>query len=133
MRRTVLLRLAALVVALAAIVGVALVAYHFGVTNASGDTVTRVMPIRGRMVGFGGGGGFESGFGLFGFVSLVVVGLLFFWLLAALVSPNRGGAKPMDPATGDLDQLGRLSQMHDAGKLTDEEFTTAKRKLLGLQ
>ena len=53
------MRLAALVIALAAIVVVALVAYHFGVTNASGDTVTRVIPMRGRMAGFGGGWGFE--------------------------------------------------------------------------
>ncbi len=30
-----------------------------------------------------------------------------------------------------LDQLGRLTAMHDKGSLTDEEFAQAKAKLLG--
>jgi hypothetical protein len=36
------------------------------------------------------------------------------------------------PAAGDLDRLHQLSELHDQGKLTDDEFTAAKRKLLGL-
>ena len=132
MRRTVLLRLAALLIALAAVVIVGVAAYHFGVTNAPGapgGPGFRGMPMRGHVVGWGA----EPGLGLFGLVGLVVIGLLFFWLLAALVSPNRGGPISPGPATGDFERLRELSEMHDGGKLTDDEFTAAKRKLLGLQ
>jgi hypothetical protein len=31
-----------------------------------------------------------------------------------------------------MDQLSRLTQMHDRGKLTDTEFAAAKAKLLGI-
>ena len=129
MNRTVLPRLAALVIALLAIAAVIVVAYHFGVTNANGGPIGRVFPMRGRMGGFGG----DPGMGLVGLIVVVGVGLLFFWLLAALLSPNRGGASSVAPATGDMERLSQLSAMHDAGKLTDDEFTAAKRKLLGLQ
>ena len=132
MKRTVLLRLTALVVALAAIAAVAFVAYHFGANNAPGTPMMRVVPMRGRMFGWGGFGG-DPGLGLFGLIVLVGVGLLFVWLLAALMSPNRGGAGSVGPATGDMERLSQLSAMHDAGKLTDDEFAAAKRKLLGLQ
>lgn len=132
MSRTVLLRLTALVIALLAIAAVVVVAYHFGVNNATGTPVGRIMPMRGRMFG-SGGFGVDPGMGLFGLIALVGVGLLFFWLLAALLSPNRGGTSTVVPATGDLERLSQLSAMHDAGKLTDDEFTAAKRKLLGLQ
>lgn len=47
-------------------------------------------------------------------------------------------AAPFDPAVGagaptTSDQLAQLSNLHDSGKLTDEEFTTSKAKLLGGQ
>jgi uncharacterized membrane protein len=134
MKRTVLLRLAALLIALTAIVIVAAVAYHFGTTNASVGAPVRGMPFRGHMGGADGwgGGGFDPGLGLFGLIAMVAIVVLFFWLLAAFVSPNRGGADSTGPATGDMERLRQLSEMHDTGKLTDEEFTAAKRKTLGL-
>jgi hypothetical protein len=130
MRRTVLLRLTALVVAVGAIAIVGVAAYTFGVNHASGPGMMRGMSFR----GFGDGMGYYwPGVGLFGLLGFVVIGLLFFWLLAALLSPAGGGRAPIGPATGDLERLRELSDMHTNGKLNDEEFTAAKRKLLGLQ
>ena len=129
MKRTVLLRLVALLVAVAAVVAVAAIAYHFGTTNANG---TPVMPGMGYR-GYGGEmGSYGVGFGLVGIVGFVLVGLLVIWLLAALFSSDRGGPRPIEPAPGDLSRLVQLSEMHDQGKLTDDEFVAVKRKLLGL-
>ena len=36
------------------------------------------------------------------------------------------------PAAGDASELERLAALHDGGKLTDEEFAAAKRRVLGL-
>jgi hypothetical protein len=78
-------------------------------------------------------GNYGPGAGLFGLVVVVVIGLLLFWLLAALLSPDGGGRRPVGPAAGDVERLRELSDLHTAGKLTDDEFAAAKRKLLGLQ
>jgi Short C-terminal domain len=128
MNRTVLVRLTALVVAIIVVVAVALAAYHFGVANSDSGTAIRTMPMRGRMFGWGYGPGSD----LFGLAGMVLIGLLFVWLLAALLSPNRGGTST-PPAAGDLERLHQLSDMHDRGQLSDDEFTAAKRKLLDLQ
>ena len=129
MKRTTLLRLAALLIAVVVVVAVAGIAYQFGTTHASGTPVVRGMPNRGYA---GAMGHYGVGFGLFGLLGLVVIGLLFFWLLAAILSPDRGGSRSIAPAVGDLDRLHQLSEMHDQSKLTDDEFAAAKRKLLGL-
>ncbi|MGD0248949.1 MAG: SHOCT domain-containing protein [Candidatus Limnocylindrales bacterium] len=129
MKRTVLLRLAALVVALAAIAIVAVVAYNLGVANAPGAPVMRGMRFDGHEMGWGGYG---PGFGLLGLLGFVVIGVLVIWLLAALLSPDGGGRRPVGPAAGDVERLRELSDMHTAGKLTDDEFAAAKRKILGL-
>jgi uncharacterized membrane protein len=132
MKSTVARRLVVIVIVLAALAGVAAVAYHIGATNGNGP-VFRGGPFRGGMMGWGYG----SGFGLFWLIGLVIAGVLVFWLLAALLSPDsrtRGGsAGAVTPAPGDLDRLAQLSEMHTRGELTDDEFTAAKRKLLGLQ
>ena len=130
MKRTVLLRLVALLVAVAVVVAVAAIAYHVGTTNASNAPLMRGMPYRGQ---FGQMGGYYGvGFGLFGLVGFVLIGLLFLWLLAALLAPDRGGHRTTAPAPGDLDRLSQISELHDRGKLPDDEFAAAKRKLLGL-
>jgi hypothetical protein len=77
--------------------------------------------------------GYAPGIGLLGLLGFVVVGLLVFWLLITLVTPNSGAPGSAAPTTGDLERLRELSDLHTAGKLTDEEFTAAKRKVLGLQ
>lgn len=131
MRRNVLRLVAVLVIVLVAVVIVGVAAYHFGVTNASGTPMMRGIPGRG---GFMGGNelGWGSGLGLFGLLGCVLIGVLVFWLLAALLSPDRGGSRPLGPATGDLGRLRELSDMHAQGLLTDDEFSAAKKKLLGL-
>jgi Short C-terminal domain len=130
MKRTTLLRaLAVGVIALAAVVVVGFVAYRFGVTSSPNTPMMRGMPVRGYFDARGG----ELGIGLFGLVSLIAIGLLFLWLVGALLSPYRGGPSSTGSAAGDMERLRELSEMHDGGKLTDDEFTAAKRKLLGLQ
>jgi hypothetical protein len=140
MNRTVLARLIALLLAIAAAVVVGAVAYHVGAANSTVGPAFRVMPFRGRMMGWGDG----SGAGIVWLIGLVVIGLLFVWLLAAILSPGRGGPNPAGPnpagqfgATGPaaagIESLKELSDLHAQGRLTDEEFTAAKRKLLGLQ
>jgi hypothetical protein len=130
MNRTVLRRLAALLVALAVVAVVGVVAYQVGTGNTAGShPMMRGTTFR----GFGEGMGYVPGIGLLGLLGLVVVGLLVFWLLTTLVTPNRGGPGPAAATTGDLERLRELSDLHTAGKLTDEEFTVAKRKVLGLQ
>ena len=37
-----------------------------------------------------------------------------------------------EEAEEDLDKLERLARLHESGALTDEEFTAAKKKILGL-
>ena len=48
---------------------------------------------------------------------------------AAQVPEPRAGQAPADSDV--LGQLTKLVQMHDSGALTDEEFSTAKARLLG--
>ena len=126
-------RLAALLILVAAVVVVAIGAFAIGAHNGSGGFG------RGMMTrGFGMGWGYGPGIGLFGLVGFVLVGLLFFWLIAAILSPDgrpRGpvSGQPHAPAPGDFDRLRELSEMHTRGELTEEEFTAAKRKILGLQ
>jgi hypothetical protein len=129
MNRAVLRRLTGLVIVLAAIVIVGVVAYNLGVTNGPGSTPLRGMPFHRDY----GGWGYGTGFGLFGLLGFVLIGLLVFWILAAFLAPNGGGSRPGGSSTGDLDRLRELTDMHARNELTDEEFTAAKRKLLGLQ
>ena len=128
MKRTILPRLAVLVVALAAIAIVAVVAYNIGVANSHSAPVIRGMRFDGHGMGWGGYG---PEFGLLGLLGFVAIGVLVIWLLAALLSPD-GGRRPPEPAAGDVERLRELSDMHTAGKLTDDEFAAAKRKILGL-
>lgn len=46
-------------------------------------------------------------------------------------TPSEAPAAAASPA-GDTDELERLAQLRTSGVLTDEEFTAAKAKLLGL-
>ncbi len=41
-------------------------------------------------------------------------------------------APPQDagPSAGDLEEIKKLAELHDSGALTDEEFSSAKAKLL---
>jgi hypothetical protein len=46
--------------------------------------------------------------------------------------PPQYVAPPPASTGGEVDELSRLAQMHDAGTLTDGEFAAAKAQLLGL-
>ena len=152
MRRVVILRLLAIVAIVVVAMGVAgVAAYHFGVTSGPNTPTMRGMPFRGHEA-TGMWNSDWPGLGLVGLLALAVGGVLFIWLLAALFSPDRGNfgsgapvagqaassvvippaAPPSGPATGDVERLRELSELHSAGRLTDEEFTAAKRKLLGM-
>jgi hypothetical protein len=152
MRRVIALRLLALVALVVVAMGVAgFAAYHFGVTSGPNTPMMRGIPFRGNEAGMMERSDW-SVLGLIGFLALAVGGVLFIWLLAALLSPDRdkfgsgaplvgqaasAAALPLDasptaPAAGDVERLRELSDLHAAGRLTDEEFTAAKRKLLGI-
>jgi uncharacterized membrane protein len=136
MKRTVLLRLIALAAVIVVVVAVAAAVYNSGFRFGGPITVPagplgRGMPLRGGMHGWGGYGP-GSGFGLFELLGFVLVGLLVVWLVAALMSDRGRRYVAPEPPAGALDQLNRLAEMHTQGHLTDDEFTAAKRKLLGL-
>jgi uncharacterized membrane protein len=123
-------RLLLILVAVVVVVGVAALAYHVG-SNVNGGPVLRIGP--GRMVGGYGMGYGWPGFGLFGLLAMIAIGFLVVWLIVTLVSgPSGGGRAPDSTMSGGVDRLRELSELHDKGALTDEEFTAAKRKLLGL-
>jgi hypothetical protein len=128
MRRNVLRLLAGLAIVLVAAAVVGVVAYYLG-SNVSGGPMMRGVPGRGFAEGHDA---YWPGLGLLGLLGCVLIGVLVFWLLAALLSPDRGGSSPTGSATGDVERLRELSAMHTQGLLTDDEFAAAKRKLLGL-
>jgi hypothetical protein len=45
--------------------------------------------------------------------------------------PPQYVAPPPASTGGEVDELGRLAQMHDSGALSDDEFAAAKAQLLG--
>ncbi len=133
--------IAVLVIVVAA---VALIAFGLGSAAANRGFFDN-MPMRGFAPrGQGAGPGVVLG-GLIWLVLLVGLGLL---LVVGLVrvlderNPPPGGpgqAPASPPATtfqasvdDGIDRLRELAELHDRGKLTDEEFTAAKRRLLGL-
>lgn len=143
MRRVVALRILALVVIVVVAMAIAgIAAYHFGVVNGPNTPMMRGFGFRGHEAGTMWNSDWP-GLGLLGMGALVVGGILIVLLLAALLSPDRRrfgsgapGAAPIapsaGPAAGDVERLRELSDLHAAGRLTDEEFTAAKRKLLGM-
>ncbi|HEY1167932.1 MAG TPA: SHOCT domain-containing protein [Candidatus Limnocylindrales bacterium] len=131
MNRKVVWRLIGLVVVIAAVAAVGAVAYNYGI-NAGHNGTTQPLfgPLRGtgRMVGFG------FGYGLLGLFPVVVFGLLLVGLFAVLFARPAHPAPSSQqnvPGTG-VDGLRELSEMRGRGELTDEEFTIAKKRLLGL-
>jgi uncharacterized membrane protein len=123
-------RLLWVVVVLAVVGVVAGLAYGVGNWNAHGTTF---MPMRPFGRGFVGNGYAWPGVGLIGLAGMVLFVLLIVWLIGTVVGgPSRAARTPPPPATGGIEQLRELSELHSNGQLTDEEFTAAKRKILGL-
>ena len=133
--------IAVLVILLAA---VALIAFGLGSAAANRGFFDN-MPMRGFVPrGQGAGPGAALG-GLIWLLLLVGLGLLFVVGLVKVLDernqpPGGSGQAPArPPATtfhapvdDGIDRLRELAELHDRGKLTDEEFTAAKRRLLGL-
>jgi uncharacterized membrane protein len=128
------LRGLALILVIAVAMGVAgVIAYHYGATTGPNMPMMRGFGGRGHDGGWTSDGG---GFGLVGLLALAVIGVLFFWLLAALLAQDHARSKSVGSVAGtpaaDVDRIRELSELHTAGRLTDDEFTAAKRKLLGM-
>jgi uncharacterized membrane protein len=126
MNRTVARRLMWLLVGVAVLAGVGFVAYNVGLAADHGTARSMFGPMRGYY------GGLGAGFGPFGMLGALLIGLLLVWLV---VSVFAGPAAAPHPATNDptsVDRLRELAELHQSGVLTDEEFAAAKRRLLGL-
>ena len=123
---------AAIVVLLLVLVGGG--AFWLGVVAGRGD-VSPAMPMRGFAFRY-------PGSGLLGLlVPLLVIGSIV-TCVVLLVAPGRS-ASPLSPAvqpsvapprdgSDGVDRLRELVAMHANGQLTDEEFTAAKRRFLGM-
>jgi len=48
----------------------------------------------------------------------------------AAQAPQQTSAPPPPPEESSIDKLKELGQLHESGVLTDEEFATAKAKIL---
>ena len=130
MKRTGVRVLLGLVVGIVVLAIVGIVAYNFGWHASQGDAGPMFGPFHARPFGMGYGYGF--GFQPFGLLMAVIVGFVLVWLVVALLSgPGRG--TPRTPADQNgVDRLRELTELHDRGALTDDEFAAAKRQLLGL-
>jgi uncharacterized membrane protein len=119
-------RLLLIVVAVVIVAAVGALAYNAGLNMNGGGTRFGYGPMR-MYDGYG-----WPGFGLFGFLVMLALGVLVVWFIFAVV-PGPGGSRAPDPtASADVAKLRELTELHDRGALSDEEFTAAKRKLLGL-
>ena len=152
-------RLLVVVAGLAVLVAVAAVAYYAGNTAAGTPDRGFVSP---RFHGMGGMSFSQAGgLGGFWLIGALLLGFLLVLVIMALAgsggpstrpaanaaaanaaAANAAAANaaaaaagnptaPTNPATG-VDRLRELAELHDRGALTDEEFTAAKRQLLGL-
>jgi hypothetical protein len=142
MNKRVAIAILATVAGLAVLAGVGAVAYRFGTNHA--DAGARAVLGNWRVME-GHMGAMNGGFiwwplGLL--VCLLIVGG-FVWLIMTVAGgPGRNTPPPPPPGgpwagtpgatTEGLDRLKELAELHDKKALTDEEFTAAKRKLLGL-
>lgn len=119
------------VVSLIVLVAVGALAYNVGMNAAGNGDRTFFDPM---MRGYHGGYlGLGAGWFLWGIVPAILIGLGIVWLVVALSGGSGRSAPttPVGPAEG-VDRLRELSEMHDRGALSDDEFAAAKRRMLGL-
>ena len=63
-------------------------------------------------------------------VVVIVFALVAYWLLRGRGKKRRPEAGPTMPDLGTAEEVVRLEQLHDAGKLTDAEYHEARSRLL---
>jgi len=119
-----------LVVGIAVLAIVGIIAYNFGWSASHGNAGPMFGPFGGRHFGMGDGYGF--GFQPFGLLMAVIFGFVVVWLPVALLSGSRSGSPRVPADQVGVDRLRELTELHDRGALTDDEFAAAKRQLLGL-
>ena len=130
MRATWIKRLLWVAIAVAVVAVVAGLAYAMGNSSPHGTTF---MPMRPFGREFAAGGYGWPGIGLLGLAGMVLFVLLLVWLIGAVIGgPARDVGNSRPPDGGSVERLRELAELHSSGKLTDEEFAAAKRKLLGL-
>jgi hypothetical protein len=119
-------RLAWAIVVGVLLVIVGAVGFGLGAAAAHGGFASGV-PVRGMSFRY-------PGLGLLGLVGpLILIGLAVTFIVLLLREPARPTPPPAPhDGTDGVDRLRELVTMHEQGKLTDEEFAGAKRKLLGL-
>lgn len=120
-------RLFWLFVGIALLVVVGVVAYHVGLGANQGPAHSAFGPFRGNSAY---GLGFATG--PFGLLAAVLFGFVLVWLFVALITGPAGDNRRATTDPTGVDGLRQLSELHDKGALSDEEFTVSKRKLLGL-
>jgi uncharacterized membrane protein len=79
-------------------------------------------------MGYGHGYGFQP----FGLLMALIFGFVLVWLVMAVLSRPGRGTPPTPADQVGVDRLRELTELHDRGALTDDEFAAAKRQLLGL-
>ncbi len=131
MKRNGLWGLLLIVAGLVVLAVVGVVAYNVGVNagNNGGQVVLGPM-----MRGYRGDYfGMDAGW-WWGIVPALILGFVVVCVLVALFAgPTRGAPATASGPSGEGPAgLRELVELHDRGALTDEEFTAAKRKLLGL-
>jgi uncharacterized membrane protein len=127
MNRPGLRRLLWLIVGIAVLAVVGVVAYNLGLAANHGAVHAALGPLRGNYAY-----GLGLGAGPFGLLAAVLFGFVLIWLFVALISGPAVGPHRASTDPAGVDRLRELSEIHDRGALTDEEFTAAKRRLLGL-
>ena len=123
-------RLAWILIGALLLVVVAVVGFGIGVAAGHGGPAGGLVdgiPMRGFGVRY-------PAVGLLGlFVPLVLIGLGVAFVVLLIREPRHSAPPPTPRDSGDgVERLRELAAMHDQGRLTDEEFAAAKRKLLGL-
>jgi hypothetical protein len=143
MKNRVAIAILAAVAGLAVLAGVGALAYRFGLNHA--DTGERIVfgnwrTMEGHMGAMNNG---LLGWPIGLLVGLLIVGGIVWLILTVAGGAGRNTPPPPPPPGGQwavtpgattegLDRLKELADLHDKKALTDEEFTAAKRKLLGL-
>jgi uncharacterized membrane protein len=109
------------------VIVVGVVAYNVGVGTGRAGGGMPVVPFRGFGLAFG------YGYGLLGWlIPALLIGLVFVLIVGLLPAPRSSPPAGRPAGEDAVDRVRELASLHENGRLTDEEYAAAKRKLLGL-